>query len=273
MAIDTHTEHEGRTIQRDPPPPILRDHRRRIMKREQVGEGVRVVLRLQQDAVFVQVGDDADRFGQQAIGLVSVGAFAFATSYGCLFLLNKLWGIRVEAEVEVQGLDVHEHGMWGYPEFYIPVPGGYGTEHATPVGTRYATEIDWLRRMHAGGAIIAQDAATSVVWGMPGFVVNAGLADAVVRRNQEMRLPEDKRSAAVIAHQTKAIEAAFSVADRASAKFPEAPTIGEIAIACAIGYLDIRAPNDGWRGRYPQLAAWLETFSKYPSVEATKPPG
>ena len=20
--------------------------------------------------------------------------------------------------------------MWGYPEFYIPVPGGYGTEHA-----------------------------------------------------------------------------------------------------------------------------------------------
>ena len=30
--------------------------------------------------------------------------------------------------VESQGLDVHEHGMWGYPEFYIPVPGGYGTE-------------------------------------------------------------------------------------------------------------------------------------------------
>jgi len=21
---------------------------------------------------------------------------------------------------------VSEHGMWGYPEFYIPVPGGYG---------------------------------------------------------------------------------------------------------------------------------------------------
>jgi hypothetical protein len=20
--------------------------------------------------------------------------------------------------------------MWGYPEFYIPVPGGYGSEHA-----------------------------------------------------------------------------------------------------------------------------------------------
>ena len=31
------------------------------------------------------------------------------------------------------GLDVSEHGMWGYPEFYIPVPGGYGTdEHLQP---------------------------------------------------------------------------------------------------------------------------------------------
>jgi ammonium transporter, Amt family len=37
-------------------------------------------------------------------------------------------GIRTEPEVESAGLDVSEHGMWGYPEFYIPVPGGYGTE-------------------------------------------------------------------------------------------------------------------------------------------------
>ena len=42
--------------------------------------------------------------------------------------MKKLWGIRVEEHVETAGLDVAEHGMWGYPEFYIPVPGGYGTE-------------------------------------------------------------------------------------------------------------------------------------------------
>src|SRR4051794_19027924 len=68
------------------------------------------------------------QLGVQVLGLVSVGAFAFATSFGFLWVLNKIWGIRVERDVETQGLDVHEHGMWGYPEFYIPVPGGYGTE-------------------------------------------------------------------------------------------------------------------------------------------------
>ena len=50
-------------------------------------------------------------------------------------MLNKIWGIRVAPEAETLGLDVHEHGMWGYPEFYIPVPGGYGTESHGHLGT------------------------------------------------------------------------------------------------------------------------------------------
>src|SRR5262249_7522383 len=32
----------------------------------------------------------------------------------------------------------------------------------------------------AGGQVLAQDEATSVVWGMPGYVVRAGLADKVM---------------------------------------------------------------------------------------------
>src|SRR5207247_10563610 len=74
------------------------------------------------------------QLGVQGLGLVSVGAFTFTTSFGALWALNKVWGIRVEPAVETQGLDVHEHGMWGYPEFYIPVPGGYGTESHSHLG-------------------------------------------------------------------------------------------------------------------------------------------
>jgi two-component system chemotaxis response regulator CheB len=32
----------------------------------------------------------------------------------------------------------------------------------------------------AGGRVVVQDEATSVVWGMPGFVARAGLADKVL---------------------------------------------------------------------------------------------
>lgn len=99
-----------------------------------------------------------------------------------------------------------------------------------------------------------------------------GLADAVVRRNQERRLPPEKRSDDVIERQTRSIEASFAVLDRMAPKFPAEPTIGELAVACAIGYLDLRVPEDGWRQRYPRLAAWLEVFSERPSAQATKPP-
>ncbi|HET6696804.1 MAG TPA: hypothetical protein VFG85_09890, partial [Gaiellaceae bacterium] len=54
-----------------------------------------------------------------------------------LWTLKVTIGIRTEPEVETAGLDVSEHGMWGYPEFYIPVPGGYGTESHRHLGVAH----------------------------------------------------------------------------------------------------------------------------------------
>jgi Amt family ammonium transporter len=78
------------------------------------------------------------QLGVQVLGLVAVGVFTFSASFGSLWALNRLWGIRVEQHVETAGLDVAEHGMWGYPEFYIPVPGGYGTESHGHLGLAHA---------------------------------------------------------------------------------------------------------------------------------------
>jgi ammonium transporter, Amt family len=78
------------------------------------------------------------QLGVQALGLLAVGAFTFAASFGTLWAFRALWGIRVEPEVETAGLDVSEHGMWGYPEFYIPVPGGYGTDSHGHLGPGHA---------------------------------------------------------------------------------------------------------------------------------------
>ncbi len=74
-------------------------------------------------------GGGFHQLGIQALGLVSVGAFTLTASFLVLWLMKVTVGIRTEPEVETLGLDVSEHGMWGYPEFYIPVPGGYGSEH------------------------------------------------------------------------------------------------------------------------------------------------
>ena len=73
-------------------------------------------------------GGGLHQLGVQALGLAAVGGFTFSASFIVLWVMKKTIGIRTEAEVESAGLDVSEHGMWGYPEFYIPVPGGYGTE-------------------------------------------------------------------------------------------------------------------------------------------------
>jgi Amt family ammonium transporter len=79
------------------------------------------------------------QLGVQALGLVAVGGFTFTASFASLWTMKRLWGIRVDEHVETSGLDVSEHGMWGYPEFYIPVPGGYGTEsHGHLLGQGHA---------------------------------------------------------------------------------------------------------------------------------------
>jgi Amt family ammonium transporter len=68
------------------------------------------------------------QLGVQLLGVAVVGVWTFTMAFAGLFVMKKLWGIRSDEEHETAGLDVSEHGMWGYPEFYIPVPGGYGTE-------------------------------------------------------------------------------------------------------------------------------------------------
>jgi ammonium transporter, Amt family len=56
--------------------------------------------------------------GVQALGLAVVGVFTFTASYGALWGMKALWGIRSEPEREHAGLDLSEHGSAGYPELY-----------------------------------------------------------------------------------------------------------------------------------------------------------
>lgn len=47
--------------------------------------------------------------------------------------------------------------------------------------------------------------------------------------------------------------------------------MGQIAVACALGYLDLRHDDKGWRNGRPALAAWYASFAARPSMVATAP--
>jgi Amt family ammonium transporter len=59
----------------------------------------------------------------QGLGVTAAFASVFVVSFAVFFLIKLTYGLRVDAEEERYGLDIVEHGMWGYPEQFMPVPG------------------------------------------------------------------------------------------------------------------------------------------------------
>ncbi len=65
----------------------------------------------------------AVQLGIQAIGVGAAFLWAFLVSYGIFQLIRLTVGLRVSEEVELDGLDVAEHGLYAYPpEFVAGVP-------------------------------------------------------------------------------------------------------------------------------------------------------
>ena len=66
--------------------------------------------------------------GAQALGIVVVFSFVFSVSFATFWVIKHTYGLRVSEEEEDAGLDISEHGMYGYPEQFIPAPElvGYG---------------------------------------------------------------------------------------------------------------------------------------------------
>jgi len=56
----------------------------------------------------------------QAVGVAVAFTFVFAMSYATFAIIKATIGIRVSEDDEEAGLDIVEHGMYGYPEQFIP---------------------------------------------------------------------------------------------------------------------------------------------------------
>lgn len=55
----------------------------------------------------------------QLVGIVSYAIICIVSSFIILFTLKKTVGIRVSEKEEIEGLDLHEHGMTAYPDFRL----------------------------------------------------------------------------------------------------------------------------------------------------------
>lgn len=100
-----------------------------------------------------------------------------------------------------------------------------------------------------------------------------GIMDAaILRMIERMRRPEELRWDGWMAHQKDKVGRAVDALDREAADLNGALTIGQIAVACALGYLDFRFGDEDWRPGHPRLAGWYEGFAARPSMQETRPP-
>jgi glutathione S-transferase len=82
----------------------------------------------------------------------------------------------------------------------------------------------------------------------------------------------EQRSEAMLERRRNRLKRCLAVLEGDTAALDGALTIGAIAIACALGYLDFRLGRDFWREGHPALAAWFERFAARASMRATPHP-
>jgi glutathione S-transferase len=132
--------------------------------------------------------------------------------------------------------------------------------------------LDYLDHQHTGDPLIPREGPTR--WRR---LTLASLADALldaaltIRYEKALR-PQEKHWDLWLDSQQQKIERTLAFLERETV--PELRTafdVASISVAAALGYLDFRQPELGWRNEYPALADWYQTVSQRASMLATEP--
>lgn len=130
--------------------------------------------------------------------------------------------------------------------------------------------IEFLDDKAGGGVVIPRDDSRWEV--LRQQTLADGLMDAALLVVYEDRYrPVEERSPGWVARQQEKMARALDYAELHYTFAPGAktPHVGEIALAAALGYLDLRF-DGAWRQRYPKLLSWLNLFRQaLPAYDAT----
>jgi glutathione S-transferase len=126
--------------------------------------------------------------------------------------------------------------------------------------------MEYIDHLAGGGKIIPQNASRFAVLTMQALA--DGMLDAAILIVYEKNWREDgQHSDKWLTHQRKKIDTTLAYLE---AHLPSAQIdAGTIAVAAALGYLDLRFAGE-WRSHYPKLAAWHAAFeAKVPAYKET----
>jgi glutathione S-transferase len=198
----------------------------------------------------------------------------------------KLYSSPTSPFVRKVLVTIHEAGITGIELMTVKgnplVPGTLPVDR-NPLGKVPALDLDdgstlydsrvicRFLDVHAGAGLYP---AAPKLWDCLTLEATAdGLLDAAVLMVYEQRLrPEDLRYGPwVEAQWLKVTRALDAIEDRWIADLEAPLTAAQIAVGCALGYLDFRLGARDWRPGRPRLKAWSEVFAARPSMVATVP--
>jgi glutathione S-transferase len=132
--------------------------------------------------------------------------------------------------------------------------------------------LEYLDAFAGGGKIIPREGKAR--WNVLRLhAIADGIMDAALLQVYEKRFrPEEHWVAKWTDYQAEKVTRTLDALEAAPPALTPMPDIGQIGLACALGYLDLRFEGK-WRAKYPKLVAWLDGFaSKVPAFEKTKAP-
>ena len=131
---------------------------------------------------------------------------------------------------------------------------------------------EYLDHLHDGEPLLARQGAARWRSLTLASLADAILDAAVLIRYETFLRPADRQWETWLAAQQDKIERSLTYFEQhALSELRQRFDMAAIGLACALGYLDFRQPEHGWRERHPGLADWYAQVSQRPSMLATPP--
>jgi glutathione S-transferase len=133
--------------------------------------------------------------------------------------------------------------------------------------------LEYLDHRAGGGKIVPRDEHARLA-ALRLQALGDGILDASILTIYETRWRKaETHEPKWLEHQAGKVSRALAALEAAPPPLDAIPNVGQITLACVLGYRDFRFAGS-WRGDHPRLVAWLDQFAaRVPAFAATKPAG